>query len=182
MFPNHHNLPKSDRDKLKSIVIGSGAKLGEGTAVKLAAFIAPTSATASAGPHQGSPESVNCRITQPDNASDPSWSVFDFHIPVLQSPGDDECHGVVVEMIPQARAQHHPGWTLPAVKAVAQRWALIVGPLFFDNEHDVHDDCSVKNSQPKRVSLWEIHPIIALYLCDDHSCQGNSMSGWHPMD
>jgi hypothetical protein len=44
--------------------------------------------------------------------------------------------------------------------------ALLVGGLTYDNEHLVNKDRrNPIGGQPKRMSLWEIHPVTELYVC-----------------
>ena len=43
---------------------------------------------------------------------------------------------------------------------------LVVGGLLYDNEHLVNDEAHhPKHGQPARLSLWEVHPITAFYVC-----------------
>ena len=37
--------------------------------------------------------------------------------------------------------------------------------LFYDNKHLVKGDQDRDNGEPKRFSLWEIHPVSAFYVC-----------------
>jgi len=84
----------------------------------------------------------------------------------------DEWSGIVVEVIPQAPL---PGWTKAqhdaardALQAVrdAKLPVLAVGALTYDNEHLVNGDKTHPNgSNPKRMSLWEIHPVTQLFVC-----------------
>lgn len=181
-------LTRADRDKLRDLHLGARA-LGEGTAVRLAGYIAPSPAgSRSAGAHEGGAESVNCRVPEPADA--PGWTVHDFHIPVTSKPitasnGLTECEGVVVEMIPQHRADH-PSWTLPTLKDVAAQKQLVmfVGPLFYDSEHVPNADCRhLIPGQPKRASLWEVHPVVEVYVCTNGtSCRVGSRAGWKRLD
>src|SRR5207253_1072917 len=119
--------------------------------VRIAGFIAPDVGTPSSGAHPGGVESVNCRLA---GANDK-----DVHIPVVAKSDQEECEGIVVEPIPQMRLDH-PSWAFGPMRKVAKTKKLVmfVGPLFWDNEHRVNDDCAhLKNGQPKRMSLWEIH-------------------------
>jgi len=176
LFPNHKSLTKKQREDLTSLSIG-GRTLGEGTGVRLATFIAPSGQSKSSGAHEGGIESVNCRLTAEHDR--------DVHIPVVNDPGSDtECQGVVVETIPQMRAQH-PHWTSAELKKIAKAKTLVmfVGPLFYDNEHLVNDDCAhLQNGQPKRMSLWEIHPVVEVYVCETGSCKASSAAGWRRVD
>jgi hypothetical protein len=184
----HQELTPAQRDKLKKIAF-AGLAIGEGTAVRVAGYVAPPHHRhASAGVHEGASESVNCRVPKPADA--PAWTVHDFHIPITTKPitandSVSECNGVVVEMIPQGRAEH-PHWLLETLKDVARRKQLVmfVGPLLYDNEHVPNPDCRhLVPSQPKRASLWEIHPVTEFYVCSNgDSCGVMSKAGWEKVD
>lgn len=175
-------LTHVERDKLRDLHLGARA-IGEGTAVRVVGYIAPAGGSKSAGAHEGGAESVNCRVPKPADA--PARTVHDFHIPVTSKPGLSECDGVVVEMIPQGRGDH-PTWTLSTLKDVAAQKQLVmfVGPLFYDNEHVPNPDCGhLISGQPKRASLWEVHPVVELYVCTNGtSCQAGSRAGWKRLD
>lgn len=170
----HNELTQEERDSLVNLSISGGA-VSEGRLVKLRGFLA-----AGLGPHANSGgESVNCGLTGAANN--------DFHIPVVENDGDDEFKGVVVEMIPQDR---NPGWTLTKLKAIRQQGKriLIVGALFYDNIHVVNDDPNHPiEKQPKRFSLWEIHPITRFFVCTKaaNNCSATSTgatSGWKRLE
>jgi hypothetical protein len=170
----HVMPPKTERDKLDQIDI-DGVMLGEGVGARIVGYLAPHPRE-SAGVHPGGIESVNCRLT--------SDADKDVHIPLIPSKGSEECGGVVVEMIPQGRAQH-PHWTAKDLVALGKTGAMVmvVGPLFYDSEHYTNSDCaSLEKGQPKRTSLWELHPVTELYKCDASTCTVDSMAGWVPVD
>jgi hypothetical protein len=184
----HQELTAVQRDRLKIVGV-DGLTLGEGIAVRVAGYVAPTvRGSKSAGAHEGGAESVNCRVAKPSNA--PSWTVHDFHIPITERPISSsdpatECDGIVVEMVPQHRVDH-PGWSLEVLRKAAreQQLVMFVGPLFYDNEHVPNPDCShLVASQPKRASLWELHPVIEFYVCTSgRSCKASSKTGWQRVD
>jgi hypothetical protein len=84
----------------------------------------------------------------------------------------DEWTGIVIEVTPQVPL---PGYgpkdhvaMLHALQAVmlAHRKILAVGSLTYDNQHQVNADRRRPNgSSPKRISLWELHPVLAFYVC-----------------
>ena len=174
-LPDAKDLTRAQRDKLVSLTIAGGT-FGEGSGVKLVGFIAPDNGSPSSGAHPGGVESVNCRLTKPEER--------DVHIPVVPRPDQPECEGVVVEPIPQTRAAH-PSWTVGPMRQLAHQRKLVmfVGPLLWDNEHRVNPDCGhLKSGQPRRMSLWEIHPVTELYVCDSGSCTADDKSGWRRLD
>ena len=142
------------RDALRDLTLSSGS-IGEGDLVQLAAYVTIVRP-------QG-PESVNCG----------GLDGTDIHINVGDH-GASEFAGVVVEMIPQL--PRPVGWdpaTLNRIHA-ATLPVLVVGSLTYDNEHLVNQDSKhSKSGQPKRISLWEIHPITEFYVC-------TSLSGCDP--
>jgi hypothetical protein len=167
-------LDEEERKKLAALKVGA-LTLGEGSAVRLAGYVAPRGHGASSGTHPGGIESVNCRLTKDE------WR--DLHIDVMPRADVTECDGVVVEMIPQGR-DAHPRWTVAELDRLAteKKLVLFVGPLFYDNEHRIRPDCSVRASEPKRMSLWEIHPVVELWVCDDGACTADAARGWKRFD
>jgi hypothetical protein len=138
----------------------SSAVVSEGDLVQIAAYLTAVR------PEKG--ESVNCGGA--DGA--------DVHINV-GALSSTEWKGIVVEMIPQLGKPF--GWdsvTVAKVKAAKLR-VLVVGGLTYDNEHLVNDDSAhPKSGQPKRESLWEIHPITEFYVCDAATCDPANHAEW----
>jgi hypothetical protein len=150
----------------------TGGTASEKRLVRLSGFIA-------SGPLKPRPsggESVNCRFTGPEQN--------DFHITIVPRRADTEHRGVVVEMIPQGRPR---GWTTEKLNDVLDqgRRVLVVGGLFYDNLHVVNDDPSNEIArQPRRFSLWEIHPITEFYVCERprNACNADRISDWTPLN
>lgn len=170
----HNQLTQAERDLLVNLSVTSGT-VHEGRLVKVRGFLA-----AGLPPHANSGgESVNCRFTQNENN--------DFHISIVQNAGEDEFKGIVVEMIPQDR---NANWTLTKLKNIRQQGKriLVFGALFYDNIHIVNDDPSHPlGGQPKRVSLWEVHPITRFFVCTkaSNNCSVSSTgasSGWKRLE
>ena len=136
--------------------------------VELIGFLAEPDSKSGPPKANSSGESVNCNLKGADNN--------DFHINVVAKPGNLEFDGIVVEMIPQDRDS---GWTIPKLKA-AQKQHLMVrirGQLMLDNKHRVNSDKNhVIGGQPKRVSVWEIHPVSEFAVCPQKKC--TAASGW----
>jgi hypothetical protein len=165
----------ADRSVIQNLTVGSNT-MGEGTAVQVVAFLASQPATP--GPHPNTGESVNCNLRGPaDN---------DFHIPITEDANLTEFDGIVAEMIPQGQdpgTTRNPGWTLTKLKKLqtTQRMVKITGRLFYDNAHVVNGDAQNSvGGQPRRFSLWEIHPISQFAVCKkaDNSCSIDSDSDW----
>jgi len=167
----HHELSKPQRVRLRNLVIG-GKPVGEGWLIELTGFI--TVLPAHSEPHPNSSgESVNCRLKSSDNN--------DFHISISPDPAVKEWQGIVVEMVPQKRSE---GWTITQLKKAQKerRMLRVRGLLFFDNHHTVNAD-ELKNikNQPKRMSLWEIHPVKEFHVCAQNTCQPDG-SGWKRLE
>jgi hypothetical protein len=137
--------------------------LGEGRLVTLKAFVLTA--------RQEGGESVNCKGHVPDQP------VFhDIHISFVDAanrlqagdtkPVSDkkECTGIVAEMSPHHRPAN---WTADNVNKVATAQALvrITGQQFFDSSHVPCSNGAPVGNNPKRISLWEIHPIYKFEVC-----------------
>jgi hypothetical protein len=148
------DLTKAERGKLRELNLKSPNRtVSEGDLVELTGFLIGL-------PHRpgaSGAESVNCRLTGVRNS--------DFHIPMARHASDSEFEGIVVEMIPQGRNE---AWTTKKLKNIAaeKRPVMVRGQLFYDNKHLVNDDPDEpKDGQPKRFSLWEIHPVTEFLVC-----------------
>jgi hypothetical protein len=51
---------------------------------------------------------------------------------------------------------------------------LAIGSLTYDNEHSLKH----VSGQPKRAALWEVHPILAFYVCESEPCDPTKTTGW----
>lgn len=163
-------LTQEQRDSLKDFTVATG-KVSEGRLVKLTGFIAK-----GLDPHPNTGESVNCRLKTPVNN--------DFHITLALKSSHTEFQGVVVEMIPHNRSAE---WTIDKLKKVKQQKLLVmvVGNLFYDNDHVVNADPSDNLAgQPKRFSLWEIHPITKFFVCrkPNNACLSSNTSQWTKLE
>ncbi len=161
--------PTTDRDPLKN--------LGEGKLLTLKAFVFFAK--------QEKGESVNCGTTVPDQP------IFhDIHILLvdeknLPQTGEPmqvniakQCSGIVAEMTPH----HRPDvWTEANVQKVAKAKAMVrvTGQQFFDSSHVPCANGAAVGKNPKRVSLWEIHPIYKFEVCTSN-CTGEGQ--WLPLD
>lgn len=168
---DYSTLTKPDRARLRRLRAGEET-VGEGDLVDISGFIAvePQNSRPRANT---SGESVNCRLPGTENN--------DFHISLTPRPDGSEFEGIVVEMVPQER---HENWTLSRLRRVqqARRMVRVRGQLFFDNHHKVNDDPqnNIRN-QPKRISLWEIHPVTAFVVCTLPACAAEG-TGWQALE
>ena len=157
-------IPPAERDKIKSIETTEGT-VGEGSRVRLVAFLSDGK------PHANTGESVNCNLKTESNN--------DIHISVAETRTRSESEGIVVEMIPQDRSAN---WTSNKVGQLRGKVLLIEGGLFYDNLHFANGDANNPIAgQPKRFSLWEIHPITSLKVCRKATvsqCDPDRTSDW----
>jgi uncharacterized protein YgiM (DUF1202 family) len=170
----HNELTQAERDSLANLPVSAGT-VREGSMVKVTGFLAQ-----GLDPHANSGgESVNCKLTGTEKN--------DFHISVVEKAVDDEFKGIVVEMIPQDR---NAAWTLAKLKSIKQqkKRILVIGALFYDNIHIVNNDPNHSiGGQPKRTSLWEVHPITKFFVCTKatNNCSPASTgatSGWKALE
>lgn len=165
----------ADRSALKA--------LGEGKLVRMKAYLFEAHHA-----DLGSGESVNC--------NGPNAEDNDVHIAFVAQENDLECKSVTAEMSPHYRPDT---WTQigddekydPATKKYTPDPAMeaklkghpfrVTGQLFFDASHPV---CTCGTTcNPRRSSLWEIHPVYAIEVCKDNAtCDTNNDSDWTPFD
>ncbi|MGH7524871.1 MAG: hypothetical protein ACREK8_11230 [Gemmatimonadales bacterium] len=148
-----------DRHALMHLAVPGGT-VSEGDLVQIATRVTAV--------HNEKQESVNCA----------GADGHDIHINV-GAPDGTEWHGVVVEMIPQLGRP--AGWDSATIAKVAAAHlpVLVVGGLTYDNEHLLNaDSTQPRAGQPKRASLWEIHPITAFYVCDATTCDPANRASW----
>lgn len=163
-------LPAAVRSTLSNLHVSQGT-VQEGSLVRVTGFIAQ-----GLDPHANRGESVNCnRTAVADN---------DFHISLAASLDQDEFVGIVVEMVPQDRPAE---WTLAKLKSIKDQGkrVLVVGAIFYDNAHVVNADPeNPLAGQPKRFSLWEVHPIKRFFVCGrvDNNCSIASTVDWVPLE
>lgn len=125
-------------------------------------------------------ESVNCGK---DVEGKPTVNDHDIHISLVSSPNldpkTDECSSVVAEMSPHHRPD---SWTHGNVEKVAKLNlpVRVTGQLYFDSSHfPCKGGVGVGAGNPKRKSLWEIHPIYKFEVCTA-DCDGEGT--WVTLD
>ncbi len=160
-------LTAQERDLLRHLKVGS-AHVSEGDFVQVSGYMIGLPQR----PKAEGAESVNCNLKD-----DGTHKNNDFHIPLARKPSDTEYEGVVVEMIPQRRP---PVWKIDTIRGLAQqqRPVLVRGQLLYDNKHLVNKDPTADNGQPKRFSLWEVHPVTEFYVCRKDSCDAANLDEW----
>lgn len=144
-LPDMH-VPK-DRSKWKQDDADELAKF-EGVPISMTGYL-----VAIKPQNGGSGETTNCKWTK--------YSETDWHMALVEEPGQGEKLAVVVETTPRIRIKHKK-WT----EANLEPWldsdlpVRISGWLMFDPEH--------RNHMGKyRKSMWEIHPITKIEVWKD---------------
>lgn len=137
-------------------------KLGEGQEVVVTGYLSFTA-------QEGS-ESVNCGTAVP-NAD----AYHDIHMNIVSTPTGAQCDGIVAEMIPH----HRPaGWNKTVVAQVLGKhvFVRVTGNRMFDSSHSPCANGVAASGDPKRASLWEVHPIYKFEVCTSGTC--SSGTGW----
>ena len=138
--------------------------MSEGDLVQLVAYV-------TIARNEGA-ETVNCG----------SVDGHDIHI-ALGPHGGTEYDGIIAEMIPQL--PRPPSWDAATLNTLHTDHVqvLVLGGLNYDNEHLVNADPQhPKSGQPKRLSLWEIHPITAFLVCQrTDGCDAAHAEDWAPL-
>ena len=167
------NLPP-DRGALHNILPLSGqGSVGEGTVVRVAAYVMDAHYS-----NVSSGESVNCQ--QPGNENN------DIHIVLGQSavPSGQklteaqECASVTAEISPHFRPNV---WTPDTLNSHNAHMFRFTGQLFFDAAH--RPCVGGTGANPKRVAIWEVHPVYDVEICGDSSnnCTVGSDANWIPL-
>ena len=146
-IPFPRPAPKN-RDKFQPEMLAPIAKL-EGAPVTAVGYIAAIK------PQKSNKEACNCAMTGED--------ATDWHIALVEKPGDGEKTSVVVEPTPRIKTKHEK-WTTKNLQPWlnADMPVRISGWLLFDPSHANH-------LGKFRSTLWEIHPItkIEVWLVKD---------------
>lgn len=159
-------LSAADRGSIHDLDIGH-TTTGEGHMVSVTGFIV-------ADPHPNTGESVNCNLTAPQDN--------DLHISLASASTKSAFESIVVEPIPQTR---DAGWTIKKIKALekAKQRVMVTGQLFYDNAHRVRkSDAPGLSHEPKRFSLWEVHPISEFLVCTNPPCSPTVKSQWKKLE
>lgn len=141
--PAPKNRDKFDADMLEPI-----EKI-EGAAVQMVGYVAAIK------PQRSSKESCNCSMTGED--------ATDWHVAIVENPGDGEKTSIVVEPTPRLKSRH-PKWTAKNLEPWhdSDMPVRISGWLLYDPSHANH-------LGKFRKTLWEIHPVtkIEVWVVED---------------
>jgi hypothetical protein len=150
--------------------------LGEGDLVTFEGFVFLA--------RQECKETVNCGLVPPNTDAS-----HDIHISLLDQPrkttktatpaklNREECTSIVAEMIPHHRPAEWTACNLNDIAAKGLR-VRVTGQRFFDGSHVPCIGSTPQGSNPKRASLWELHPIYTFDVCPTGDCADG---GWVPL-
>jgi hypothetical protein len=174
-----------DRSMLHTITVndnGQQRTLSEGDVVIMGAYVINAEHSDVPTPDHSNfhGESVNC--------NDPSCDWNDIHIelsPIAFKPGIDPCNNVTAEISPHFRPDVWDKFDSPDLLNGDFRThpVRIKGQLFFDASH--RPCVNGVGNAPKRVSVWEIHPVYAIDVCTKTTlgdCKVNDPAVWKPLD
>lgn len=157
---------------LHNVKVSGGTTVSEGDSVSFAGYISTHRNIAC-----GSQESCNCDFK--NSAKDAPCTQTDIHIPLVETADLPEEESVVVELTPRVPSLDaiRDAVSLGTIQSAKQE-VLVVGRLFFDNAH-IPNPTGTAGSQPKRFTIWEVHPIAAFYVCQKgNTCDPSKLSDW----
>jgi hypothetical protein len=175
--PQGEHLSANVRKKLLNFSVNSKT-ISEGDLVAVTGFVAQDRDVKCGGA-----ESVNCGHKNSSGEADTGpCTRTDIHVPVVENPNGIQIQSFVAEPIPQG--PNVKIWLPPAFDKLKddKRRILVRGGLFYDSIHIVNTN-KAPGGQPKRFTLWEIHPITAVLVCtlSDNSCDPANASQWAPL-
>ena len=165
---------KASRKILRSMTTHNGEEIGEGTLVRLVAFLhrAKHSNVGKKKPPRKEGEAVNCNR--------PQREFNDIHIELVRKANEhNACNSVTAEISPHFRPD---SWDRIVKLHLHGRPLRITGPLFFDSSH--HPCRPGEKASPQRMSVWEIHPVYNIEVCKNTSlgsCKMDVNAHWTPL-
>lgn len=162
---------KTSRQQLLGSLLPAKPKVVEGALVQLVTF-----AKDARNSNPGAGEKVNCNLASKEEN--------DIHIELMNEVDEeDPCKSVTAEMSPHFRPAE---WqAIVKLSKKLTRPVRITGSLFFDNSHQ---PCrGEKRPNPKRISVWEIHPVYQFEICNVKTtelskCDVAKNDLWVPLD
>jgi hypothetical protein len=157
-------LPE-DRRVLKNFLKVGTRRIGEGDVVRYVGFMSNPRFS-----NKGKGESVNCH--------GPHEEDNDIHIDLVRDPSEVACVSVTAEMSPHYRPHI---WDANVLQQITDRPVRVTGQLFFDASHTPCTGPNDTKTNPKRVSVWEIHPVYHFEVCKSKTlaaCPANDDSKW----
>jgi hypothetical protein len=184
-YGSHSTLP-ADRSPIRAAgfhTTTNGDEVHEGTLVRMVGFLLH-----GAYSNQSTGEGVNRDIHGVKNN--------DIHLAFAKTKptaATNECNSLTAEIIPHLRppewlvlATLHKTQTKTAKERIAaldlDRPLRITGQMMLDG---LHNPCTPGHPQsPKRISVWEIHPVYSLDVCTKKAmsaCRVNVATDWRPL-
>jgi hypothetical protein len=172
-----HLPSQQQRSLLHNISLGPNKQFSEGDLVLLVGFV-----IGSRHSNTDSGESVNCNIE--------GCAGNDIHVDVTAHPRDTDVdkgeqmndEGVSAEISPHHRPAAWETFDASAYRATFRNNpVMFAGQLFYDASHS-------PGGGPDRASVWEVHPVYAIWVCRLQSfsqCRAASPTNtqvWIPFD
>lgn len=172
-IPFGGSLPPNRLALHNLLSLSNQGSVGEGSVVRVAAFVMDAHySNVSKG------ESVNCQ--HPGNENN------DIHIVLGQNavPSGQklteaqECASVTAEISPHFRPDV---WNPDNLNSRNAHLFRFTGQLFFDAAH--RPCVGGTGANPKRIAIWEVHPVYAVDICADaaNNCTASSDQNWVPL-
>jgi hypothetical protein len=147
----------------------------------------------------GGKETCNCKLTGVPNIDFHIGLGFDEHMAQQIADGsviatssvgkpstEAERTSMIVEMTPHYRAEFHPKWSDALLDEVVGKQVKVRGQLLVDNGHlNPKDDCGFTDANTTscwRTSVWELHPVLDLYVCKKGIGCGGNVDEWEKLD
>lgn len=163
---------KTDRALLASMTTQGGVTLGEGSLVRFVGFIHKAKHS---NVGKGKGESVNCK--------DGRRQSNDIHVEIAAKANEtNACNSVTAEISPHFRPE---SWDGLGSLDLEHRPVRFTGHLFFDGSHKPCANGKPTPGNPKRFSVWEIHPVYAVDVCKNTSlasCRADNEQHWIRLD
>jgi hypothetical protein len=152
--------------------------LQEGQLVRMSAYILE----AHTADYTSSGESVNCNFGTGAKAKnrvkeDKAKTSNDIHIALVKSKDEErECTSATAEVIPHFRPE---SWDETLFGTTLENHLVrFTGQLLFDAAHKPCTGPNDEKTNPKRQSLWEIHPIYKVEQCTKDDGEGKCTGEW----
>ena len=165
MFRQGFAIPAEQRARLRQIYRHRGIAIGEGSVVRVRAYVVGT-------PYLRPADSANCNLAGTSNDN--------IRLHLVAHPSDTAHESIIAEIIPAYRPA---GWTLAKLRKLArdEQMLMVGGQLFYDGKRLVnHSPEAGLVNQPARLSLWELHPVTQVLVCtrSGNNCRPDDPRAW----
>jgi hypothetical protein len=155
---------------------GTPVTLAEGAIVSIRGYVVGV-------PHVRRSDQNSCNPTA-------GRSSRDYVLNVGELAGDTEFDSIIavitatIREVPDTSGEKPADgkWDLEKLRRIAREPSMIrvTGQLFYDSKHIVNSDPEADlENEPRRLSLWEIHPVTAIDVCrmkNQSGCRGAKAS------